>query len=126
MASKKCCQCKNWLNVRNFSTDNTRKDKLRARCRDCDNEQNRTSKYKRLFGITIEEYDRMLSEQDGLCAICRKPPINRRLAVDHDHDTGLVRGLLCPPCNRALEKYIYLQGNINEYIRNHYGENSPL
>lgn len=126
MASKKCCQCKNWLNVQQFSKDSSRPDKLRARCRECDNEQNRASKYKRLFGITLEEYDRMFEEQNGLCAICRKPPKNYRLAVDHDHDTGAVRGLLCPPCNRALEKYIYLSGNINEYIRKHYGENNPL
>lgn len=124
--SKRCCQCKEILGVECFSIDNTRPDGLRARCRNCDNETNRASKYKRLYGITVEQYDEMFEEQGGLCAICRKPPINYRLAVDHDHDTGAVRGLLCPPCNRSLEKYIYLSGNINEYIRKHYGENNPL
>lgn len=124
--SKRCCQCKELLSVECFSIDNTRNDGLRARCRSCDGEKNRESKYKRVYGITIEDYDRMLEEQGGLCAICRNPPITYRLAVDHDHDTGAVRGLLCPPCNRALEKYIYLSGNINEYIRKHYGENNPL
>lgn len=51
----------------------------------------------------------MLSIQGGVCAICKKPerhrsngPKVKRLAVDHDHTTGEVRGLLCNNCNRAL------------------------
>lgn len=62
------------------------------------------------FGITGAEYDRMFKEQDGKCAICRQPetsidPRNGRpkaLAVDHDHRTGDVRGLLDVRCNRVL------------------------
>jgi len=57
---------------------------------------------KRDFGITIEEYDAMLTKQGGVCAICKRPPNKNRLAVDHDHTTGEVRGLLCPSCNRAV------------------------
>ena len=53
--------------------------------------------------MTLDEYDQMLSEQDGVCALCHKPdPTGRRLSVDHDHDTGRVRGLLCIRCNNAL------------------------
>lgn len=57
------------------------------------------------YGITEEDYERMLEEQDHLCAICREPcSSGRRLAVDHCHLTGKVRGLLCMNCNIALGK----------------------
>jgi hypothetical protein len=54
------------------------------------------------YGISLEEYNKMLSAQGGSCAICSCVPGLRRLAVDHNHSTGKVRGLLCGPCNRAL------------------------
>lgn len=57
------------------------------------------------YGIGIEDYDRMLTEQDGGCATCGKPEAEswrRRLCVDHCHATGQVRGLLCANCNRAI------------------------
>lgn len=53
--------------------------------------------------IELMEYQLMLESQNGLCAICNSPPkANLRLAVDHDHQTGRVRGLLCNRCNLAL------------------------
>lgn len=60
------------------------------------------------YGITEVDYNRTLAEQGGRCAICRRKPEDviendmRRLAVDHDHETGKVRGLLCTSCNTAL------------------------
>lgn len=60
------------------------------------------------FGITLDEYRAMLDRQGGVCAICREPETMRingdllRLSVDHCHDTGKVRGLLCCKCNQAL------------------------
>lgn len=63
------------------------------------------------FGITIEQYDEMEMSQDGLCAICREPEIvadpknpevMKRLAVDHNHENGQIRGLLCQRCNMGL------------------------
>ena len=53
------------------------------------------------YGITIEDYNRILAEQKGLCAICGNVPTTR-FHVDHDHATGKVRGLLCVACNMAL------------------------
>jgi hypothetical protein len=59
------------------------------------------------YGITLEQYDEMVAAQGGRCAICNKLPkgtshTSRRLAVDHDHATGTVRGLLCSPCNTTI------------------------
>lgn len=67
-------------------------------------ERARRSRLKRLFNITPEEYDAILELQDGVCDICKRPPGKTRLAVDHDHKTGLVRGLVCWQCNSALAK----------------------
>lgn len=57
---------------------------------------------RRMYNMTLHEYDQMFIRQNGLCAICEKPEINRRLSVDHNHETGEVRGLLCVRCNNAL------------------------
>ena len=58
---------------------------------------------KKLYGISLEEYEALLDSQDGVCAICKETPRNNRfLGVDHDHDTGRVRGLLCTTCNVGL------------------------
>ncbi len=54
------------------------------------------------YGITSAQYDALLEAQGGRCAICRCKPKTRRLAVDHDHKTGIVRGLLCMNDNRKL------------------------
>ena len=56
----------------------------------------------RTYGITDDQFCRMVVDQRGLCAICHLEPSERGLVVDHDHDTGRVRGLLCDRCNRAL------------------------
>lgn len=60
---------------------------------------------RKTYGITITEYDRMLKEQKGVCWICHRPPKKRALAVDHDHKTGQVRGLLCSNCNYGMGRY---------------------
>lgn len=58
----------------------------------------------RKFGLTVKEYDVLLERQGGVCAICNRPPGGVRLAVDHSHETGQVRGLLCFNCNVAIGK----------------------
>lgn len=52
------------------------------------------------YGLTMEEYEQMCRERDHRCDICGKS--SKSPCVDHDHDTGLVRGLLCRKCNRGL------------------------
>lgn len=63
------------------------------------------SKLRRRYGLTLEQHDAMLAAQNGVCAICCRPEEHKkytRLSVDHDHDTGKVRGLLCRRCNSML------------------------
>jgi hypothetical protein len=60
---------------------------------------------KNKYGIPAEVYDYHIAYQANLCAICGQPETTKRaqcLAVDHDHDTGIVRGFLCSLCNRSL------------------------
>ncbi len=61
----------------------------------------RAARYKRLYGISLVQFDAMMLRQGGCCAICgRKPKPGRRLHVDHDHKGNhRVRGLLCGFCN---------------------------
>lgn len=62
-----------------------------------------STRYNRLkkLGITHSQYEVMYKEQKGLCAICSNT-CTKSLAVDHDHTTGVIRGLLCNSCNRGL------------------------
>ena len=54
------------------------------------------------INLTTERYNEILADQGGVCAICFSPPKSCRLAVDHDHETGNIRGILCDYCNRRL------------------------
>ncbi len=65
-------------------------------------ERDRAANLWRQYGITLAQYDEMLTRQGGTCAICKKPPKVKRLHVDHCHSTGRVRGLLCGSCNGRL------------------------
>lgn len=67
----------------------------------------RNQRLKLKYGITVEQYDQMLTNQNGVCACCGKPPGKRRLHVDHNHQTGQIRELLCVNCNVAI-------GNVKE------------
>lgn len=65
---------------------------------------------KKLYGLSIDGYREILAAQGGACAICGGPPGTKRFAVDHDHRTGKVRGLLCSMCNTALERIDSVDG----------------
>lgn len=64
----------------------------------------RRSHLRREYGLTPEKYNAMHAEQKGCCAICRKhaSELPRGLAVDHNHESGAVRGLLCHQCNAGI------------------------
>lgn len=76
---------------------------------------------KSLYGLTPEEYENLLDKQNGLCGICMSSGV--RLAVDHDHVTKQVRGLLCHTCNTGLGK---LGDNIEGIERALNYLNSPI
>ena len=58
------------------------------------------------LGFTLEDYERVLAEQGGKCAVagCNRTPKTRKFHVDHDHASGFVRGLLCHWHNRIMPK----------------------
>lgn len=64
------------------------------------------SHLKKSYGITIEDYDKILEAQGGTCAICDGGTTKRHFAVDHNHKTGQIRGLLCARCNMGLAKFM--------------------
>lgn len=81
---------------------------------------------RRHYGITLQQYEKLLAQQNGTCALCKKPEtiVNRTgrktslLAVDHCHKSGKVRGLLCFRCNTAvgvIEKQ-NIANKIGEYL----------
>lgn len=82
------------------------KPEKQAAWREANRDYARNCNLMRNYGITLADYDRMVAEQDGKCAICGRIPAGKhnqaRLHVDHDHRTGRIRGLLCSHCNRGL------------------------
>lgn len=97
---------------RRWRKENPEKAKEKDRRRRLANPNlDREKDLKRHFGITLQQYDEMFLAQDGVCAICKHPESVRynknsdkikRLAVDHCHETGKIRGLLCTRCNPAV------------------------
>jgi hypothetical protein len=81
-------------------TDPEYRERQRARER----EWRRKRYFREVYRISLEDYDVMLAQQNGACAICGRTP-KERLAVDHCHATGNVRGLLCAKCNSGLAFY---------------------
>jgi len=67
-------------------------------------EQSYAYSLRRKYNISVEDYDNLYNSQSGRCAICGKhqAELNKRLSVDHNHDTGDIRGLLCLSCNVAI------------------------
>ncbi len=132
MKTKVCSKCKIEKPYSEYFKDNKRKIGIRCRCKTCSqaqtmewrgrnkSEYNNYAAYwrsknpgrqhatdiKRHYGLSLEEYNRMLSDQACGCKICGKqhdPSIKRgRLYVDHCHESGKVRALLCGACNSAI------------------------
>lgn len=110
VGSKHCMRCREVLPVSAFGPNRARDDGLQEYCRPCKRSY-ANALYARTrgqslyrYGMTVEDYDRMLAEQEGRCAACGDVP-TKRLHVDHDHSTGQVRGLLCGECNLGIGKF---------------------
>lgn len=73
------------------------------------------ARLKQRYGITAEEFNEMYDDQEGCCAICFEPFV-KRPHVDHCHDTGKVRGLLCFQCNVKLAWFEMNRRGIHEYL----------
>lgn len=105
---KRCRRCSSAgrepiRSIDDFYTARDQPDGKRPHCKDCVREL-RWKSYG-IVGMTIERFDQMLRDQNYRCAIpaCRAPSA-RTLDVDHCHETGEVRGLLCKSCNSALSQ----------------------
>lgn len=115
---KRCPICGELKDRSEFYKWKSRQDGLTAYCKSCFNKKNkgwqkenpdklptlderRDINRKRNFGLTGEQYDQMLVDQNNQCAIC-KSKIKREAAVDHCHVTNKIRGLLCRKCNLGL------------------------
>ena len=118
---------KNGRNGRNTHCRACQASKMRDwRARNADHiqKQQRKDWLNRKYGISLAEYDEILGAQGGRCAICREEGSvlrdgSTRLAVDHDHATGRVRGILCLSCNQAialLEQYDHWIENALTYL----------
>jgi Recombination endonuclease VII len=68
-------------------------------------DEDRDAHLRRTFGFSTAEYEDLLARQGGGCAICGRRPTKAALHVDHDHETGVIRGLLCVGCNNALGQF---------------------
>ncbi len=105
---KVCSCCKKERVIKDFYKQNDRKINVKSQCKICIKknykaDKQRDSQLKYRYNITLEQYDKMFEEQNGVCVICEQPNIaNRRLCVDHNHATGKVRKLLCNKCNNVL------------------------
>lgn len=119
---KICSICKTNKPLSEFYGNKTRRTSVASACKLCQKERmricaakrgltrlelGRISKLKTVYGITPKDRALMFTEQDGLCGICRKQPIFKKdgldnFYIDHNHQTGKIRGLLCNSCNRVL------------------------
>lgn len=96
--------------MRRYTEENRERVNAQRRSKYLDRRQNHIAGMRlRRFGLTRDDFLDMLEEQGGVCAICGNPETSRgnhgyikNLSVDHDHETGVVRGLLCNNCNRAI------------------------
>jgi len=119
---KICTKCYQKKPLTDFYRTKQHKDGHTYDCKECRNDDRadwikknpgkhaiiqRRSKLKK-YGLTEADYDTLLEKQGNVCAICDKPSNGKALHIDHNHETGEIRGLLCHNCNRGLG---YFQDN---------------
>lgn len=102
----RCYACRDDKPETEFYRNKTARTGRQRVCRSCFLASVRSNFYRRTYGISVAEYDAMLAHQKGVCFFCGGVDSSgRRLAVDHDHVTGRVRGLLCTKCNHAVARF---------------------
>lgn len=92
-------------------------------------EQNYATAVKRNYGLTTEQIQAKARAQEGVCMLCKRPPEvadprRKKLCVDHNHETGKARDLLCSPCNSALgffKENVAVLARAIEYLNRHNG-----
>ena len=114
---KTCTKCKNNLNVINFNKDKRSKDGFYSSCKKChdlvvknwqskNKEKVKDTTLRRKYKISLIEYNEMMILQDNSCYICKlkQEHFKKMLYVDHCHNSGKVRKLLCETCNLTIGK----------------------
>lgn len=124
---KTCTKCNTEKPLSEYHKDKHSKTGYTSSCNDCRKavrtragapkpkyyaEKDRWRKLLKQYGVTEQRYQEMFDAQNGVCAICENPEMDkyangtiRDLSVDHCHNTGKVRGLLCNKCNNAIGKF---------------------
>lgn len=124
--TKLCTQCNQVKPKSDFRSHYKKTGKLYSRCFVCQADSERMKNY----GITGDEYRAMLLAQGGVCKICNKPNWTEKfLYVDHCHDTGKIRGILCHNCNAGIGLFkdnVELLLLAAEYVKNYGKINSNL
>lgn len=111
--TKFCTGCREERPLDQYHNSRSRPDGKVSRCITCRNrvhrewsknnrDKERNYRLKTTFGITQEDYNTLLACQGGVCLMCERPPADRPLEIDHNHETGAIRGLLCRFCNLVL------------------------
>lgn len=99
---KTCRICLEAKELTEFHRNAGSPDGRRSNCKECRREISRWQKLEARYSLSRDAFYALLGEQGGRCAICLKHMPKGTAVVDHCHDTGIVRGLLCAPCNLGL------------------------
>lgn len=125
---KRCNACREIKPLESFHKSANAAGGRTDRCKVCARHNLRKNYFHRVYNISLDDYDALFKKQKGVCAICKLPPrtVGRDgktltpLHVDHDHENGAVRALLCHSCNTAIGHFNHdvalLQAAI-EYLR---------
>lgn len=112
---KICVHCKQKKSINEFCKSKKSQDGLNIRCNDC----YRDDYLKRTHNITFKQYKEISNSQNNCCAICKihESKLKQGLHVDHNHKTGVIRGLLCVRCNFAIEQYTMYPKEFKHYLK---------
>jgi len=116
MDTKKCNTCGNDRPLSEFGKHPTTKDKMQPKCKRCTSSFVTDLQRMRSCGVDSDKYNEMMDSQGYRCAICgiHTADCKRNLSVDHDHKTGMARGLLCVRCNAGLGQFKDLPGRLRD------------